>query len=1503
LQTKVCTRDEATQGNGQTHGELMKSVGCLLLKLIMGALLVLMAAPGWSQVSTTTVQGTVYRADGTPATGTMLVSWPAFTTASNLAVAAGTISVDIGVDGFVTLNLAPNLGAYPAGSYYTAVYHLSDGTVSKEYWTVPAASTATIAGVRAQLQPAMVAMQSVSKSYVDALIASVAPTSGSYLPLSGGTLAGPLQLAGDPVSNLQASSKHYVDQAIATAVPLSGGVVTGTLAVANQITKLPRSDVRSTDFAGGADPTGTRDSSAAINAAVAFALANAASSGDTTYPTVYLPPGHYKVNGTIRIPSSLHMVGDSNANTILQETGATASLITVYGGPTCSIYTCFGGLENITLEGSGKATTGTLLEMNVGQFVLRDMHFYNSAGRGLQMNGPSERMVSYDSTFNDIRWPLVMAGDTNEDYFYNTQIVEAGQTKDPSGSPTYNSNWCYSVNCTNGVFNGPGTTANPTILYPDPHGSIHLDKAVNVSFIGGSIKSTDVLSGVRVWNGDIIKFENLYHEDVYGGNIPRTNRAYIIAGKGEQTYLTGTLSGAGLIVPVKDPSWMPQYFGFPSDVLPTASADYYAYVLLPQDYNRASTAASAYVPGLQQNQYEIVNVGGFASDGNLYIQTTGRNQAGSTAPAGTQWPAGTVIEQYGNGATGTIEFNNIHLNQIQGPTAVGGYQVGCNQTNVNACGEIVAGYAPDIQNPTSNPATNQVGFYAPLGDPNDPVPTASVTLSLRSMDMGNNSSNPYVGQIATHHRVFMQIYGGLSSEGIESTLAVNANASGKQISIQPSTGGSYVTAPVYPSTGVVAAVQVSLPNAGTLWDSARGIFTKKTSVYGNYQQYGGYMSGMQYQNLYCLFDTPAVDGGPVMNRFCTGGGPSNTATSSVGYGGGIEYDSWSGTNWINLFKVYGLNGAGTMSTGAAATFGSTVNVSGATNVSGALVAGSTANVAGTLTAAGAAKVGGSLTASIVNNTITVDGLTYTTLGAAWNAAVAAATSTGHNQTIWLGPGTYAIASTMSEPGNGACVNVIGSAGTTMGANVASVATILSVTSNLNGDVFFLGNTTLTEGCTFRDLTILAGKNATHGFEFQWCRGLLIDSVNVNDTVGEGILIGEESNVGVHQAGSLLRNVTVSYSTSGFTPASRPMSGIHLQKTAMDSYMNTIIVRNGQTAAVYNEGTGNIGYGVHGFGYPYTCTTAPCSNTASSGSAANASYASSYVIYDTGGAGSVWTDTYADSPSIAAFYVGANGIEIHGGHVQWPELNSFPNANLASVSASVTNNMMIADVDCLGMSSSVNWINYGSSGGVPPTFASVHHLTGCGNYYQALEPATTTGFSGGGASNNAPSSGQVATVWVAPKAASGANYSAYSAQLYSGYTTDIFEGHIAAANPFFNITYQGTIRSQGGIMLSTVLNTASTLALTTANKNVIANAASGAQTLTLPSCFTLMADKQAPTGMELTVVKSDTSANTVTLQTVSSQTINYQGSAATTLVISSAGKRTLLCGPDNNWYAF
>ena len=172
-------------------------------------------------ITTTTVQGTVYLANGSPGSGTLQLSWPAFTTATSQTVAAGKITTNIGTDGFVSVNLAPNLGSSPAGLYYTAIYHMSDGTTSTEYWVVPVAAQTGIAQVRSQVMPAAQAVQAVSKAYVDQAIQSVAQ---GNLTSTGGQLTGPLYLTGDPAQSLQAADKHYVDSSFAQAVPLSGGV-------------------------------------------------------------------------------------------------------------------------------------------------------------------------------------------------------------------------------------------------------------------------------------------------------------------------------------------------------------------------------------------------------------------------------------------------------------------------------------------------------------------------------------------------------------------------------------------------------------------------------------------------------------------------------------------------------------------------------------------------------------------------------------------------------------------------------------------------------------------------------------------------------------------------------------------------------------------------------------------------------------------------------------------------------------------------------------------------------------------------------------------------------------------------------------------------------------------------------------------------------------------------------------------------------------------------------
>ena len=1573
------------------------------------------------QVSTTTVQGTVYRADGTPATGTLLLSWSAFTTPQNQAVAAGNLSAAIGADGFLSVSLTPNTAALPTGSYYTATYHLNDGTVNQEYWVVPASATASIASVRAQLEPSTIAVQPVSQAYVDSAISSLGT---SWLPLAGGTLSGPLVLSADPSSSSQAATKHYADELAAGELPLTGGDVNGLIATQNSINKLPRVDITHPDFGVGcsnpADRTGVNDSTCAIKNAISYIQSQCVLNA---CPALYVPFGTFKVSSALRIPSNISVIGDGPQASVLQTTSPTANLIT-YTTIGTGLAPFFGGVvRNITLSGSGHTTMGTLLEEQGDPLSLEHVQFYNHGGRGFVGYENTERSKLDDVQFESVRWPEIIGGyeyrQTNltisspgcdaSNYCFGlndingvtpgalpsahytlvsatgsgssaafvfsgsqsgwaagTSPLAVGNVLGIAGIPDVtglNSSGLYSATyasggspsgtgtvtlssfnngCTNStaVMNvnggtvgaiaalmpGTGCTAAPTsatcasgtatcsgtvtltstlttqgwvvtnvannspvsgeftlttgatplgqamsatgsgtvsgatfstVLLPDNrHAAVWVGAGSNRSFIGGEIKPTAHLPAFKFIVGWSDEISNFYVE----GYAPTpVNPGLLYGGLPDQMIGNGTLqassasactSGGYPCIPVTAATaqWWPLVVGQSSD-LPTMTqggtvANVYIFC---SDFNPASTAPCAANSSVQQKQYEIAAV--FVANDTGLAYLVQRNLSGSTAPSNTAW-VNPVFELPGadGGALGTaLTLRKNSWISDNGSGLPSGYSIYQADASIYEPAEMHSfmadGYIP------------YCGGWGPGESSFSYCGGVPATAGISFADQLGFVPVEATGAGYIKNDAEMGI--GSPNNGATNTSATQLSSPG-QPPVKTGLATLYTTSPYgvtteSSATGQFGNASAAGPGSNNSPYYHQTVIAANPAGIGNNPGSSGLFAGEQFNDSWCDTDIGTWNGstGHSQSRFCV-------RSSTNSQGAGIEWDTWNGSIWSPSWSASG-NGIST----------------------------------------GSLRTQGAVTGATINSEFTVDGLAYTTLNGAWTAAQNLATSTGQSQTVRLGPGTYPVTATLNEPSNGACVNLLGSAGTTLTADSTQIATTITVPSALNGDVVFLGNTAQAQGCTFKDLNILAGGNATHGFELQWFRGVLLDNVTVNDTTAEGILLGEENTASGHQANFTLRNVTVSYSSSTFTPANRSAYGVHLQKTAIDSYLDNVIVRNALTAAVYNEGTGNTGYLIHGFGYPYTCTTAPCVNNAASGSAANASYATSYVVYDTGGSGSTWTDTYADSPSVAGFYIGGNGTEIHGGHIQWPDTTSFPAANFAYVAASVTNNLLIADVDCLTMSNAANWITFAGTAGNPPTFASIHHLTGCGNYYQSLEDAEVTGFSSGGANVN-DASGATPRVWSTP-VSSGSNYPAYAAQMYTGDQGDAFQAHFSGANPFFNITYQGTIRSSGGIALNTVINTASTLTLTSANKNVVANAASGAQTLTLPSCYTPLLDKASPTGLEFTIIKSDTSSNTVTLATTGSQLIYSQGTSATSFVISSPSAQTLVCGPDYNWY--
>lgn len=322
---------------------------------------------------------TVYRADGTPAQGSIVLQWTAFTTAAGQPVAAGTLTVQLGQQGQFTASLAPNSGATPAGTYYRATYKLSDGTTTTEFWSVPATQTTTIGAIRSTLAPATQAAQYLTRTYADS----------HYLDLTDDqSVSGVKTFASSPsVPTPQnpndAANKGYVDAAtaggggnlsspppIGNVTPNVGNFTTLTVQTENGIPNpahFPQGDpcaqinaaigalpsVGGTVDARGFAPSETCNTTIAANKPV----------------TIQFGAGTWTLNGNPGINvSAPNVVIECPASTILQLTsttlmsGAAAPLIANFADPVVNgnNYHTADATQvlNCTLDGNGVGTFG-----------------------------------------------------------------------------------------------------------------------------------------------------------------------------------------------------------------------------------------------------------------------------------------------------------------------------------------------------------------------------------------------------------------------------------------------------------------------------------------------------------------------------------------------------------------------------------------------------------------------------------------------------------------------------------------------------------------------------------------------------------------------------------------------------------------------------------------------------------------------------------------------------------------------------------------------------------------------------------------------------------------------------------------------------------------------------------------------------------------------------------------------------------------------------------------
>ena len=230
------------------------------------------------------------------------------------------------------------------------------------------------------------------------------------LALSGGTLTGELVAPDVNIAGLTGATaaSRYVG-ATTSGAPASGTFLKGDFVI-DQTAKvwvctttgspgtwtqaggspnsLPVFNVLNTAYSGGADPSGSSDSTLAINAAIAACISGSPVPGGV----VYLPPGTYKVTGNLTCHTTVpvYIRGAGRWATTINFTG-TGDCLRVYDSSNINTRTRHGGgVEALTIDGTGSTGSGACgLHMgDIFEFRLDVgvQNFFGTGGIGVHLD-------------------------------------------------------------------------------------------------------------------------------------------------------------------------------------------------------------------------------------------------------------------------------------------------------------------------------------------------------------------------------------------------------------------------------------------------------------------------------------------------------------------------------------------------------------------------------------------------------------------------------------------------------------------------------------------------------------------------------------------------------------------------------------------------------------------------------------------------------------------------------------------------------------------------------------------------------------------------------------------------------------------------------------------------------------------------------------------------------------------------------------------------------------
>ncbi len=547
-----------------------------------------------------------------------------------------------------------------------------------------------------------------------------------------------------------------------------------------------------------ADPLGHEDSTCALRAAVLFTESSGLPGGG--FPVLYFPHGVYKVAGegytsALTLTKAVSMEGDGAPSTVILNTSAHAATLTYLKAGACSGKPgpCPVVVQGLTFAGQGHATEGGLIEIDsTDTGSMRNVVLADTGGIALNLQGSSERWYFSDMEIADARRPVLLEGDTNEDFFQRVNVLEGGQTKD----------YCYSVNCPGGKRIESGK------WLPDPHSAVYLD-GDNVHWTDSSIKSTAEIGGIRL-APTTSSVSHTYIEGYPWGGQPRENHAIAAPGPGELGHLTEAIGPGALDIPVDDAAWQPLYVNNPAQVRISGHHSYVnAYGIFPADYKFKSTEPSRAVPGITRGTVERVEVADFSADGKAHLFSRGKQAV--------SWPAGSVIEQVPANGYGVLRIEENHLNSLDPVGAKAGlrYSSGCSDTGQRTdwtsspselCAEVIAGLVPD-------------GFMVPF-------PTEDYVHNAFTVHLVDNSI--YTGGSEEDGQGWVKVPG-------NATVSINAENSPLSTPADPNdalrtykNGTSQVQVVQWPARGEARAASA----LGVVMDSSAGVrFSPQEGVY------------------------------------------------------------------------------------------------------------------------------------------------------------------------------------------------------------------------------------------------------------------------------------------------------------------------------------------------------------------------------------------------------------------------------------------------------------------------------------------------------------------------------------------------------------------------------------------------------------------------------------------------------------------------------------------------